>query len=109
QAAAMADDEKVRTGTRYDALRIIPLEGWKMRGEQLTKHLKAGVHDELQMGAISGASDVDAAEVAQLLADGLAHFSPGNRSLAIDALLRTESRNAALIEVLEQRRVKPGE
>ncbi|HEY2250887.1 MAG TPA: HEAT repeat domain-containing protein, partial [Planctomycetaceae bacterium] len=27
QAAAMADDEKVRTGTRYDALRIIPLDG----------------------------------------------------------------------------------
>ena len=109
QAAAMADDDKVHTGTRYDALRIIPLDGWKLRGEQLTKYLEPGVHDELQMGAISGASDVDAPEVAGLLADGLEHFSPGNRSLAIDALLRTEARAAVLVEALEKRRVKPGD
>jgi hypothetical protein len=107
QAATMADDENVHTGTRYDALRIIPLEGWKLRGEQLMKYLKPGVHGELQMGAISGASDVDAPEVARLLADGLEHFSPGNRSPAIDALLRTEARAAVLVDALERQRVKP--
>jgi putative membrane-bound dehydrogenase-like protein len=106
QAAKMADDEKIPTGTRYDALRIIPLAGWKLRGDQLMKYLKPGVNDELQMGAISGASDVDAPEVGRHLADGLGHFSPGNRSLAIGALLRTEARTASLVEALEQKRLK---
>src|SRR5262249_51745901 len=39
QAAAMADDEKVPTGTRYDALRVIAVESWERRGEQLAKYL----------------------------------------------------------------------
>src|SRR5262245_1681848 len=59
ESATMADDEKVPTGTRYDALRMIALEGWEKRGEQLARYLKKGTHDELTMGAISGLSDVD--------------------------------------------------
>src|SRR5262249_10994157 len=107
QAALMADNEKVATGTRYDALRIIPLAGWKLRGEQLARYLRQGIHDELQMGAISGVSDVDSPEVAGLLLQALPHLSPGNRALAIDALLRTEARTAALIDELEKKELKP--
>jgi putative membrane-bound dehydrogenase-like protein len=109
EAAVMADDEKVPTGTRYDALRIIPLAGWKQRGEQLVKYLRKGVLDELQMGAISGASDMEAPEVAGLLVQGFRYFSPTNRALAIDALLRTELRTAALIEALERKRLQPAD
>jgi putative membrane-bound dehydrogenase-like protein len=108
-AATMADNEKVKTGTRYDALRIIPLAGWKSAGGQLTKYLQKGIDDELHMGAISGISDVDAPEVAGLLAAAYAHFNPGNRSLAIDALLRTEARAAVLVEALENEQIKPGD
>ncbi|MGE5191852.1 MAG: PVC-type heme-binding CxxCH protein [Deltaproteobacteria bacterium] len=109
QAAAMADNEKTPAGTRYDALRIIPLAGWKQRGEQLAEYLLKGAHDELQMGAISGMSDIDAPAVAPLLVEGLGHFSAANRTLAIDALLRTEARTAALVEALENRQVKPAD
>jgi hypothetical protein len=108
-AAKMADNEQVNTGTRYDALRIIPLAGWKSAGEQLTKYLKPGVNAELQMGAISGSSDVDAPEVAELLVAGLAHFNLENRSLAIDALLRTEPRAGALVSALEKSSIKAGD
>jgi putative membrane-bound dehydrogenase-like protein len=107
QAAAMADNQKVPTGTRYDALRIIPLDDWKRCGGQLKKYLAKGTHDELQMGAISGLSDVDRPEAAQWLLDHLGHFSAENRQIAVSALLRTEQRAESLIEALEKMRVAP--
>jgi hypothetical protein len=106
QAHAMADKEKTPTGTRYDALRIIPLDAWEKCGERLTKYLAKGTHDELTMGAISGLSDVDRTEVAGLLLEHLEHFSAGNRKLAVEALLRTETRTTALLDALEKGEAK---
>ena len=71
RALTMADDEKVPTGTRYDALRMIPLLGWERSGPRLKHYLKEGQHAELQMGAVSGLSDVDSPEVAPLLGNAL--------------------------------------
>jgi putative membrane-bound dehydrogenase-like protein len=105
-AAAMADDVRVPTGTRYDALRMIALAGWEKRGAQLAKYLAKGTHNELTMGAISGLCDVDSPKVAALLLDGLSHFSPGNRKLAVDALLRTDDRTTALLDALQAGKVK---
>ena len=105
-AAVMADNEKVPTGTRYDALRMIALDSWAKRGPQLTKYLAKGTHDELQMGAISGLSDVDDPAVVGLLLGGLGHYSPGNRKLALEALLRNDTRLDALLTALEQGQVK---
>jgi hypothetical protein len=102
QAAAMADAEKVPTGTRYDALRMIALAGWEERGGQLAKYLAKGTHPELTMGAVSGLSDIDSPKVAPLLVANLKHFSPGNRRLAVEALLRTEGRVKALLGALEK-------
>jgi hypothetical protein len=107
QASAMADDEKVPTGTRYDALRMIALDDWEKRGDQLTKYLAKGTHDELQMGAISGLSDVESPEVPAKLLAGMGHYSAGNRALTLEALLRTEERAAVLVEALEKGAVKP--
>jgi putative heme-binding domain-containing protein len=105
-AAVMADDTKVPTGTRYDALRMIALAGWDRRGPQLAKYLAKGTHNELTMGAISGLSDLDSPRVAALLLGGLDHFSPGNRKLAVDALLRTDDRTTALLDALQAGKVK---
>jgi putative membrane-bound dehydrogenase-like protein len=99
-AVIMAEDERVPTGTRYDALRIIALDDWTLRREQLTKYLAKGIHDELQMGAISGLSDVEAKEVPQLLITNLGHFNDQNRGLAIDALLRTNERSERLLDAV---------
>jgi hypothetical protein len=109
QAAPLADDPKVPTGTRYDALRMIALAGWERRGMHLVKYLAKGTHDELTMGAISGLSDVDSPRVAPLLLGGLGHFSAGNRKLALDALLRTDERAGALLDALEAGKVKRGQ
>jgi putative membrane-bound dehydrogenase-like protein len=107
QAAAMADDEKVPTGTRYDALRIIALDTWERRGEQLAKYLAKGTNAELQMGAISGLADLDAPPVAEKLITGLEHYPPNNRTLALDALVRTDARVAALLDAVERGTVRP--
>ena len=109
RAAAMADNEKTLTGTRYDALRVIALDGWKVRGAQLTKYLARDVNEELQMGAVSATADIDAPEAAAALVANFGNLTASNRKLAIDGLLRTEPRTVALIEALEAGRIKPGD
>src|SRR5262249_5706313 len=108
-ASRMADDDKVPAGTRYDALRIIALDAWDNAKPQLTKYLAKGVHDELHMGAISGLSDVDRAEVPPLLLDALPHLSKSNRTLALDALLRTNARIGALLDAIAAGKVAPAQ
>jgi hypothetical protein len=44
---------------------MIPLEGWDKSHEQLTRYLKRRTNAELQMGAVSGLSDIDSPKVAR--------------------------------------------
>ena len=91
-STAMADDETVPTGTRYDALRMVAMREWTVSQPQLNRYLQKGIHEELQMGAISGISDVPREEIAAILIAGYSHFSDTNRKLAIGALVRNEQR-----------------
>ncbi|MEX0714311.1 MAG: c-type cytochrome [Pirellulales bacterium] len=99
-AVAMADNEPTPTGTRYDALRMLAMQDWDDCHEQLTRYLAKGIHDELQMGAISGLSDIPSPEVAAVILSGIAHYSDSNRNLVFDALLRTPDRARALLAAL---------
>lgn len=98
---AMADNEKVPTGTRYDALRMLPLLGWERAQASLTKYAAKGTHAELQMGAVSGSIDVPAPEATTLLAGVLPHAPGQNRELALDGLLRSPERCLALLEAVK--------
>lgn len=102
-AHAMADNAKVPTGTRYDALRLVALADWDAARPQLTKYLAKGAHPELQMGAVSGLADVNRPEVGPLLVAALPDLTPGNRALALTGLLRTPDRATALLGALEAR------
>ncbi len=106
QASAMADDAKVPAGTRYDALRVIALDAWERRGAQLAKYLATGTNAELQQGAVSGLADMEAPEATAKLLASLEGLTPGNQALALDGLLRSEARATALVEGLEQGKVK---
>lgn len=97
----MADNEKVPTGTRYDALRMLPLLGWERAQASLTKYAAKGTHAELQMGSVSGAIDVPAPEATALLTGLLPHAPQQNRELALDGLLRTPERCLALLAAVE--------
>jgi len=108
-ASAMADNENVKTGTRYDALRMIAMDSWKKRGAQLTKYLAPGVNAELQQGAISGLSDMQSPEVAPALVAGLGHYSKPNREFALDALVRDDARIVVLLDELAAGRVTKAE
>lgn len=102
----MADDDKVPTGTRYDALRMIPLADWDGAGPVLTKYLGRGVNAELQMGAVSGLGDVESPKAAELLAKRMADLTKENRALAVAALVRTPERAKLLVDELAASRVK---
>jgi putative heme-binding domain-containing protein len=104
-AAAMADDEKVPTGTRYDGLRMIALGSWDLRGKQLEKYLAPGAHEELQMGAVSGAADMPAPQAAQALVAALPHLTRRNRELALEGLLRSPERCLTLLDAIADKRI----
>lgn len=83
----MADDDTVRTGTRYDALRMIAMLPWEDSRTQLTKYL-ASESRELQMGAISGLGDVRRVEAVELLKQALPQLEERNKRLAEEAIQR---------------------
>lgn len=95
-AAAMTDNTKVPSGTRYDALRILGVEPWSKRGSQLGRYL-TDKNSELQMGAVSGLVDVNSPEATQALIEFLPTLTPDNKRLAIDGLLRDSNRVEALL------------
>jgi hypothetical protein len=99
-ASAMADDEKVPTGTRYDALRMVPMEGWEPRGKQLAKYLAKDINEELQMGAVSGISDINDKPAATALIASLGNLTYNNRKLAWQGLLRTDDRAKKVLEAI---------
>ena len=105
-ASIMADDEKVRHGTRYDALRLLGVAPWKDYGAQLTKYLGKGVNGELQQGAVSALSDVESDEVAKTLIDNFENLSERNRQFALDALLRNDSRISKLLNAIADGKIK---
>jgi hypothetical protein len=101
-AATMADNGKVRNGTRYDALRILGIDSWERRAAQLKKYLAKGTNGELQQGAVSGLSDVKVAEAATSLAGAFKNLTPHNQKFALEALLRDESRIPILLDAIEK-------
>jgi HEAT repeat protein len=100
----MADDESVRSGTRYDALRILGAHEFDRSGEQLKKYL-SHQDAELQMGAISGLSDMDSPEAAEAILASFEKYTEENRKLAIDALLRNGERRAMLQRAIDDGRI----
>ena len=101
QATAMASDEKVIPGTRYDALRMVALQDWQVARPILERFLH---HEnaELQQGAVSGLSDVRHAEASRLLLDSLGRLTDSNRELALDALVRDTERMRLTLDALER-------
>lgn len=108
-AAKMADDEKIRKGTRYDALRMLGVEPWEKHGEHLTRYLAPGIDPELHQGAVCALADVPSTKVVAPLLDSLGRLTPGNRTFAMQALVRDADRREALVDALESGKVKPAD
>jgi hypothetical protein len=100
QSAVMADNEAVPSGTRYDALRILGCGDWTPHGEHLQKYLAEGTHAELQMGAVSGLSDLRTPQSTNALIAARRYLQGRNRELALDALLVDQPRIAALLDAV---------
>jgi hypothetical protein len=95
-AERMADDAKVRNGTRYDALRMLAVLPWDRAGARLVRYLSKDVDPELQMGAIGGLSDLQDDRAADALLEHFPQYTERNRGLALTALLKTDARRARL-------------
>ncbi|MEO2016152.1 MAG: neutral/alkaline non-lysosomal ceramidase N-terminal domain-containing protein [Fuerstiella sp.] len=100
-AAAMADDDRIKPGTRYDALRMVALMDEETAVPHLLRYLTKDTAAELQMGAVSGLADVESTDVIAPLVESLGYLDGRNRYLAIEGLLRTNERAAALAVLLD--------
>jgi putative membrane-bound dehydrogenase-like protein len=105
EALAMSQNTAIPTGTRYDALRIIAMDGWGRGGAELLQYLAPDAHAELQMGAVSGLVDIPDPPATAALIENLGNLKPKNRDLALDGLLRSEDRMLALLEAVAAGRV----
>ncbi len=99
-ASSMADDAKVPTGTRYDALRMVAMLNYRFAEPQLARYLRKGTDDELMMGAVSGLADIPDPAVIPHLVGALGYLNEENRNLAVAGLLRDVPRCLALLEAL---------
>jgi hypothetical protein len=100
-SAKMADNEAVDNPYRYDALRMIAMKSWEEASDQLVKYLSREYDSELQMGAISGLSDMRAPRVADVLIDHFDQYTTErNRNLTLDALMRTPGRMKTVLDAV---------
>ncbi|MFO0427029.1 MAG: PVC-type heme-binding CxxCH protein [Planctomyces sp.] len=106
EALVMCDNEAVRKGTRYDALRMAAMLPWSMTGQLLSRYIGKGIDEELQMGAISAMADMPAADAGRTIIENLTHYGQHNRSLALDAMLRTGPRINRLLNFVEAGTIK---
>jgi putative membrane-bound dehydrogenase-like protein len=109
QALSMADDVRVKQGTRYDALRMIAVLPWEKAREPLTRYLTPGTPGELMQGAVSGLADVPHPEAAVLLAKAIDHLENSLHELAVEGLVRVQDDTNQLIVAIETGRIAPGE
>ncbi len=105
EAEKMSDNEAIKPGTRYDALRIIAMSGWDRSGQQLVSYIGDKGKPQLQMGAVSGLVDVPDPPATQALISHLHQLNPTNLQLAIDGLLRSEAREIALVNAIVEGKV----
>ncbi len=100
-SAKMVDDETIRKGTRYDALRIIPMDPTQDHLNQLQKYLAPSVDSELQLGAVSGLSDVELPVAATWFKDRISDIKPTNRRMVLEALGRNDDRLSVLLDLIQ--------
>lgn len=100
-AKAMADDETVRVGTRYDALRLLSADTFERAGPHLIKYLRSD-DGELAMGAISSLADIESPAALDALVTAFPVYSQPSQALAIKLLLRNDARTAALLGAIEK-------
>lgn len=99
-ALRMADDPAVRSGTRYDALRLIAMLPWEEARGPLTRYLSEGTPEELMQGAVSGLADVPHPAAAAQLAGALDHLRGHLRDLAVDGLTRADGNSSYLLDAI---------
>lgn len=100
-AAAMADDDAISSGVRYDALRILGADSFESVNDRMSKYLQPGVADDLQMGAISAMADINHAGATIALLNNFSTFTAANRDIAFLGLIRAEQRIDKLLTRLE--------
>ena len=80
---------------------MVGMESWEKRGAQLLRYLGREAHPELQMGAVSALGDMPEREAGQALAGALGYLEGQNRELALDALVRNDTRAKLLLDLVE--------
>lgn len=99
-AEVMADDEAVKPGTRYDALRMIALRPFPEAEPQLRKYLHPDQPRDLQQGSVSGLADAPTPEAALLLHNALPWLSEPLKKFAMEGILKPHEGECLLLQAI---------
>jgi putative membrane-bound dehydrogenase-like protein len=105
-AAKMADDEKVNSGTRYDALRIVACRDFKDARGQLTGYLNQPDNRDLQQGAVSGLADCPHEDAAVALAKATPKLHKDLQGFAIAGLIRVDGETNYLLSAIKNSKIR---
>ncbi|PQO38491.1 neutral/alkaline non-lysosomal ceramidase N-terminal domain-containing protein [Blastopirellula marina] len=106
-ALVKANDNSVRHGTRYDALRLIAMLPWSKSKQTLEKYTASGQNAELVRGAIEGLGDVPNAEAAAALNDAIPRTPEQLRVFAMNGLLRADGQRLYLLDAISSGLISP--
>jgi sugar lactone lactonase YvrE/dienelactone hydrolase len=99
-AKSDATDATIPAGTRYDAIRVLAMLPADQAVARILPFLDdsntdAAIKEELQMGAVSGLSDIEDPRIFEPLLSAYPKLAKGNQVLASQAMQRTAQRKLA--------------
>lgn len=99
-AVKMADNPKVKAGTRYDALRMVAMLPFDTARGQLERYLAGKGGRDLLQGSVSGLADVPHEDAALLLAAAVEKLDKELRGFAIAGLIRIDGEKCYLLSAV---------
>ncbi len=109
QGAQVALDPQAPWPLRVQAVELVGQSPWSQAAPVLQKLLDAHAFPQLQQAALMALGRFARKEVSQWILQRFGHFSPAVKRAALDTLLSRPIHVEALLQGLEQGRLRPGE
>lgn len=102
-----AEDTNVRSGTRYDAIRLLALSQWEAAKPVLSKYIQPNSQIDLIHGSIDGLADSPHPEAAVILCMAYNELPERLKGFAQRGLLRVDGNKQYLLTAIDEGLISP--
>ncbi len=106
KAAQIASDENAKEKDRKEAIQLLGLTNYEISGPALLNLLSLNQPQSVQLAAIASLGKFNDPKIGKDLADRASSFTPRVRSEAIDTLLARSDRALALLNAIEEKKLR---